>query len=105
MSVSPIGDSLALATLAFNLYSKGYLVVRDAPAEFRLLVGRLQVFRRMILHVNHKVDQDGRSMSECTHAVLEMCSRTLYDFETLLAKYERLGSQCFFLSYCIRRFD
>ena len=91
MSLSPIGDTLALATLAHNLYSKGYLVVRDAPAEFRSLLDQLRVFRRVILQFNHKVDRDRNPLSECTGLVLEQCSQTLGDFETLLAKYERLG--------------
>lgn len=92
MSFSPIGDILALTNVAFNLYNKGFLVIRDAPTEFRSLLRQLEVSRRLIRHVGHKIDQDGAFNNECTREVLEICSRTLYDFEALLAKYEKLGS-------------
>ncbi|KAL9119851.1 MAG: hypothetical protein Q9187_003595, partial [Circinaria calcarea] len=87
MSFSPIGDVLALANLACKLYNKGYLVIRDAPSEFRSLLRQLAISRRLICHVGSKVDQHEASLSG---EVLARCFQTLDEFEVLLAKYEKL---------------
>lgn len=91
MSFSPIGDTLALTRLAWDLYSRGYAVARDASKEFNSLLADLRLLKLVLWYIRDKVTRGGKSCSESTLETLHDCFRTLYDFEALVAKFEKLG--------------
>ena len=47
----PVGDTVALTLLAYQLYRKGYQVAKSAPDEFRALLGELNVFKQTVWQV------------------------------------------------------
>ena len=92
--VVSIGDILQLSRLAATLYSKGWLVARDAPQDFRDLVQELLLLKDILFIVHRKVtrdDDDGGLYSHVTKRVLQQCFGALSDFSILVAKYEKLG--------------
>lgn len=95
MSVQPIGDTIALVTLAWNIYFKGYAVARDAPQEFQELLDDLLQVKRILWHIHKKVERDVNSNDEFSRKILppllRRCFLTLYKIEALVAKYEKLG--------------
>ena len=91
MSFSPIGDTLALTRLAWDLYSRGYAVARDASKEFKLLLADFRLLKLVLWYIRDKVTRDGKSCSHSTLETLHGCFRTLYEFEALVAKFEKLG--------------
>lgn len=91
MSLSPVGDTLALTRLIWDLYSKGYAVARDAPKEFQDLLEDLRLLRLVLWFIRDQVTSDERSCSEATHQTLRRCFDVLSDFQALVAKYEKLG--------------
>lgn len=91
MSFSPIGDTLAITRLAWDLYSRGYAVARDASAEFKSLLADLRLLKLVLWYIRDKVTRGGKSCSDSTLATLHDCFRTLNDFEALVGKFEKLG--------------
>ncbi|KAL9039237.1 MAG: hypothetical protein Q9180_002650 [Flavoplaca navasiana] len=96
--VVSIGDILQLSRLAATLYTKGWLVARDAPQDFRDLVQELLLLKDVLFIVHRKVtrevtrdDDDDGLYSHVTNRVLQQCSGALLDFSVLVAKYEKLA--------------
>ena len=85
-----IGDVLQLSRLAADLYTKGWVVARDAPQEFRDLVHELCLLKEVLFVVHRRVTPDD-VYSDCTRRVLQQCFTVLSDFSILVAKYEQLG--------------
>ncbi|KAL8982585.1 MAG: hypothetical protein Q9205_002954, partial [Flavoplaca limonia] len=88
-----IGDILQLSRLAATLYTKGWLVARDAPQDFRDLIQELLLLKDILFIVHRKVtrDDDDGLYSHVTNRVLQQCSGALLDFSVLVAKYEKLA--------------
>ena len=86
MSYSPIGDTIALAKLAYALYSRVIVVARDAPEQFEALLQDLDVYKRVLYRVKSQTGQ----ASGVQH-VLDHCFHTLYGLRDLTTKYENLG--------------
>lgn len=91
MSYSPAGDTIAITRLAWDLYSRGYAVARDAPEEFKSLLADLRLLKLVLWYIRDKVTRGGKSCSDSTLATLRDCFRTLNDFEVVVGKYEKLG--------------
>lgn len=86
-----IGDILQLTRLAANLYTKGWVVAREAPQEFRDLVHELLLLKDILFIVHRKVTRESDLYGDPTKRVLQQCFDTLSDFSILVAKYEQLG--------------
>ena len=92
MSYSPIGDTVALTNLAYNLYSKVYTVAKNAPERFGDLSRELQVYRAVLFRVRDQLRRDaGSEYGKPVKDVLEQCFQTLRGVRELTAKYENLG--------------
>ncbi|KAL8775660.1 MAG: hypothetical protein Q9209_000156 [Squamulea sp. 1 TL-2023] len=72
-----VGDIIQLSRLAADLYTKGWVVAREAPQEFRDLVHELLLLKDVLFIVNRKVTRDDGA--------------GLYEFSILVAKYENLA--------------
>lgn len=87
-----VGDILQLTRLAADLYTKGWVVARGAPQEFRDLVHELFLLKDVLFIVHRKVTRDDDGLyGDPTKRVLEQCFGALSDFNILVAKYEKLG--------------
>ncbi|KAL8847656.1 MAG: hypothetical protein Q9221_007298 [Calogaya cf. arnoldii] len=90
--VLSIGDILQLSRLAADLYTKGWVVAREAPQEFRDLVHELLLLKDVLFIVHRKVSRDDSGLySDPTKQVLQQCFAALSDFSVLVAKYEKLA--------------
>ncbi|KAL8948378.1 MAG: hypothetical protein Q9222_005434 [Ikaeria aurantiellina] len=85
-----VGDILQLSKFAADLYTKGWVVARDAPQEFRDLVHELLLLKDILFIVHRKVIREADSYGEPTKRVLHRCLQTLSEFSELVAKYEKL---------------
>ncbi|KAL8859566.1 MAG: hypothetical protein Q9178_003965 [Gyalolechia marmorata] len=88
-----IGDVLQLSRLAADLYTKGWVVARDAPQEFRDLVHELCLLKEVLFVVHRKVTPDD-VYSDCTRRVLQQCFSALSDFSILVAKNKIAECAC-----------
>ncbi|KAI4194637.1 MAG: hypothetical protein LQ350_007662 [Teloschistes chrysophthalmus] len=88
-----VGDILQLSRLAADLYTKGWLVARDAPQEFRDLVHELLLLKDVLFVVHRKIDRDADLYGDPTKRVLQRCFDTLSEFSNLVQKYEKLALQ------------
>lgn len=86
-----VGDAIAVTRLAWQLYSRGYAVARDASTEFKSLLADLRSLKLVLWNIRDKLTRGGKSCSGSTLATLRDCFRTLYDFEALVGKFEKLG--------------
>ncbi|KAL8824382.1 MAG: hypothetical protein Q9191_005094 [Dirinaria sp. TL-2023a] len=86
--LSPIGDTIALTTLAYKLYQKGYLVARDAPRHVRDLVQEVETIKTILYTITDQVKQEP---SPAITRVLGNCFETLSEFGALIEKYEILS--------------
>ena len=101
--VVSIGDVLQLSRLAATLYTKGWVVAREAPQDFRDLVHELSLLKDVLFIVHRKVIRDDNGLySDVTKRVLQQCFGALSDFSVLVAKYEKLGE---WLHSRMRRFS
>ncbi|KAL8728955.1 MAG: hypothetical protein Q9166_005050 [cf. Caloplaca sp. 2 TL-2023] len=89
--VLSVGDILQLSRLAADLYTKGWVVARDAPQEFRDLVHELLLLKDVLFIVHRKVTRDSALYGDPTRRVLQRCCDTLSEFSVLVAKYENLA--------------
>ncbi|KAL8659407.1 MAG: hypothetical protein Q9226_000434 [Calogaya cf. arnoldii] len=90
--VLSIGDILQLSRLAADLYTKAWVVAREAPQEFRDLVHELLLLKDVLFIVHRKVSRDDNGLySDPTKRVLQQCFAALNDFSVLVAKYEKLA--------------
>ncbi|CAL8581885.1 hypothetical protein XPA_007565 [Xanthoria parietina] len=87
-----VGDIIQLTRLAADLYTKGWVVARDAPQEFRDLVHELLLLKDVLFIVHRKVTRDDDGLyGDPTKRVLQQCFGALSDFNILVAKYEKLA--------------
>lgn len=92
MSFSPIGDTIALTTLAYALYSRVIVVARDAPEQFDALSQDLDVYKRVLYQIRSQIGHDNDpSYSAAVQNLLNHCFSTLYSLRDLTTKYENLG--------------
>lgn len=92
MSFSPIGDTIALTKLAYDLYSRVIVVAHDAPEQFEALLQDLDVYRRVLYRIRSQTDHDSdTSYSDTVRDVLNPCFHTLHELRDLTIKYENLG--------------
>lgn len=95
MSYSIVGDTMALTKLAYSVYSKVYLVARDAPEQFAELSRDLQIFKSILYQVHDQVNRDTDSIHGTNiQDVLRRCFDTLRGLRDLTVKYEKLGTKC-----------
>ena len=88
MSFSPIGDTIAVVKLAYELYNRFIIVARDAPDSLKALFRDLQRIKGILFLIhNHS------SHSATVRDVLSECFRTLRELRDLTDKYENLGQQ------------
>ena len=86
----PVGDSFAIAKFAYDLYSKGFVVARHAPEEFRVLLKEIDAIKNLLGHIQSQL-KDGEEFDERTKKSLELCYLDLQRFKPLLNRYEKLG--------------
>lgn len=92
MSYSPIGDTVALMKLAYQLYSRVIVVARDAPEQFKALLQDLDVYKSVLYRVKSQTDHGSDpTHNDAVHNVLVRCFHTLYELRDLTTKYENLG--------------
>ncbi|KAL8997793.1 MAG: hypothetical protein Q9169_003042 [Polycauliona sp. 2 TL-2023] len=90
--VLSVGDILQLTRLAADLYTKGWVVARDAPQEFRDLIHELLLLKDVLFIVHRKIARDDDSLyGDPAKRVLQQCFGALSDFSVLVAKYEQLA--------------
>ena len=92
MSYSPIGDTVALTKLAYTLYSRVFVVARDAPEQFEDLLQDLDAYKSVLYRIRSQTD-DARdpSYGVAVQDPLRRCFQTLYGLRDLTIKYENLG--------------
>ena len=86
MSFSPIGDSIAVVKLAYELYNRFVIVARDAPDSLKALFGDLQRIKGVLFLVHNNP-----TYSAAVRDVLSDCFKTLRELRDLTDKYEKLG--------------
>ncbi|KAL8736061.1 MAG: hypothetical protein Q9181_002593 [Wetmoreana brouardii] len=86
-----VGDILQLSRLAAELYTKGWVVAREAPQELRDLVHELLLLKDILFVIHKKVTSDPELYGDPTRRVLQRCFATLSDFWNLVQKYEKLA--------------
>ncbi|KAL8830148.1 MAG: hypothetical protein Q9170_005869 [Blastenia crenularia] len=86
-----VGDILQLSRLAADLYTKGWVVARGAPQDFRDLVHELLLLKDILYVVHKKVTRDSDLYGEPTKRVLQHCFDALSEFSSLVGKYEKLA--------------
>ena len=96
MAYSPVGDTIALTKLAFTLYSRVFVVARDAPEQFEALLQDLDVHKSVLYLVKSQIHRaTDPSYAETVHNILGRCSHTLLGLQDLTTKYENLGENHF----------
>ena len=93
-----IGDVLAVTKMAWNLYHSCYVVARDAPDDFRLLVNELGALQGVLRTLRDDVNSDKdflEKLGEQKKVALERCIAGCYDslrkVEELVLKYREIG--------------
>ena len=86
----PIGDSFTIAKFAYDLYSKGFVVARHAPEDFRVLLKDMDAIKNVLGHIQSQLS-DGEEFDERTKETLRLCYHSLQSFKPLLNRYEKLG--------------
>ena len=91
MSFQPVGDSVTIARLAYDLYSKGFLVARHAPEDFRVLLKELKIIKNLLGLVQAKLRNNDDLFDNYAGEVLQHCREALLEFKPLVIKYEMLA--------------
>ena len=87
-----IGDLVAVTKLAYDVYSKGFLVARGAPDQFRELVRELAVYKEALYRVQSQTENGSRlTYDDPVRALIKRCLQTLSDFGDFVGRYEQLG--------------
>ena len=95
MSYSPIGDTVAVVKLAYNLYSRFIVVARDAPEQLAGLSNEFLAIKEVLWHVKEQLGRsDDSNYGGAVRATLLSCLETLRGLQQLTAKYENLGEPC-----------
>ena len=92
MSYSPVGDTVALINITWQVYNKVWVVLRDAPKEYSKLLADLRVFSDQVKIIRDRFDGNRDAPAEQLRAVLKVSSQTLVEFKEKLAKYSDLGN-------------
>ena len=92
MSYSPVGDTVAIINITWQVYNKIYVVARDAPREYRELLADLRVFSDQVKIIRDRFEGSTDAPAGSLRAVLRNSSRTLVEFKEKLAKYSDLGN-------------
>ncbi|KAL8787199.1 MAG: hypothetical protein Q9195_007890 [Heterodermia aff. obscurata] len=88
-----IGDLVAVTKLAYDVYSKGFLVARGAPDQFRELVRELSVFKDALYQIRSQTENFGElNYDDPLRSLIKGCLQILSDFGDFVGKYEQLGS-------------
>ena len=87
MSLSPIGDTIAVTQVAYTLYSRVIVVARDAGEQFADLVQDLKTMKTILYKI-----RDYPSGDRAVEEILGRFFRTLCGLGALLSKYENLGN-------------
>lgn len=90
-----VTDILAVTKLAWDLYNKCFLVVREAPDEFRNLVNELDSLQSVLDEINSEksfMENLGENRKESLERCLSGCFETLHRLQKLVIKYQDLGS-------------
>ena len=91
MSVN-IGDVVAVTKLAYDVYSKGFLVARAAPDEFRQLIHELSIFKSALWGVSRAVENGSElNNNDPVRSLIRQCLTTLSEFADFVGRYEQLG--------------
>ncbi len=92
MSFSPIGDTVALVHLAHSLYSRVFVVARDAPEQFEELSHELHTIKTVLYQLGRDVVGGWDSTyNALIREIVVDCYGTLRGLGDLIAKYENLG--------------
>lgn len=95
MSYSPVGDTVAIIKIAWQVYNKVYVVARDAPKEYSKLLADLRLFSDQVKIIHDRFEGTKDASTQSLRVVLQNASTTLIEFKEKLAKYSDLGiSQC-----------
>ena len=87
-----IGDVVAVTKLAYDVYSKGFLVALNAPDQFRQLVQELSVFKDALFQIRNQTQNGGElTYDDPVRSLIKQCLQTLSDFGDFIGKYEQLG--------------
>lgn len=94
-----VGDILNASQLAFNLWKYCYKVARDAPDEFKLLVGEISTLSHSITFLGDEVKDPNSTLmrggDDRIRMMCEMMARgtvTLNELQKIAVKYDKLGN-------------
>ena len=91
MSFSPIGDTVAVTKLAYELYNKGVVVAQSAPEEYRSLIQEVKALKNILGRIRARVIDNPEYYDEDLKNTFRLCSDALLEFKPLVIKYEKLG--------------
>ena len=91
MSYSPVGDTVAIIHITWQVYNKVYVVARDAPKEYSRLLADLRVFSDQLKIIRDRFEGNIDAPAESLRTVLKRSTLTLVEFKEKLAKYNDLG--------------
>lgn len=93
-----VGDFAGALQLSWTLYRYCYKVARDAPADFKLLLGEITMLSQSIQLLQEEADNPQSTMvragEDRVRMVKEMLVRvevTLKELQKVAAKYDKLG--------------
>ena len=87
-----IGDVVVVTKLAYDVYSKGFLVARGAPEQFREVVQELSVFKDALYQIRRQTENGSDlTYDDPVRSLIKRCLQTLSDFGDFIRKYEQLG--------------
>lgn len=86
---SPIGDTIALANLAYNVYAKVFAVGKIAPEQMGELSQDLRIYRVVLFRIRDQArNQVGSDYDIRVRDMLDMSFQTLREIRLLTIKYE-----------------
>jgi hypothetical protein len=88
-----VGDFVTISTLAWNVYK----LCKDSCDEFKNILGEVVGLHIVLLETKDYLTEHGQSLSrtQSTHlnALAHGCNDVLVDLETVLGRYNSLGSK------------
>ena len=92
MSFQPLGDSYVIVKLSYDLYRRGFLVVKHAPKEFEELLREVKVMRNTLGRIQAQL-RDGKELTEESKEVFDLSKDALFKFQHFVSRYQRIGLQ------------
>ncbi|KAL9082843.1 MAG: hypothetical protein Q9159_006133 [Coniocarpon cinnabarinum] len=87
-----IGDAIALAKVAADLYQHVYLVAKKAPDTYESLLIDLVTVKNVLVKVHNQARQAGEeSYDRTVQDAIFACERSLEKFKPLVIKYKKLA--------------